>query len=186
MKLKDFVENPANPSTASDAAFKKVVRLVRENPAGLFADRIAYVTDHPAGKFVVISGNKRLRALKKIHGEDFNAPAAWFQDVTAMTEAQRREFIVSANVNEGRFDVDKLLELYDRDELSNWVSEERLDAIIREAECPDAPAPEDAARLVELSFDLDPEDFRHASNRLREISDDSARAFMEVINARNS
>lgn len=184
MKLMDFVENPDNPSTASEAAFAKIVRLVRENPAGLFADRIAYVTDHPAGKYVVLSGNKRLRALKQIHGDGFDAPAGWFQDVTRLTKAQRAEFAVCANVNEGRFDADRLLALYDRDELAEWVSEDRLGDLIREAERPDAPAQEDAPRPVELSFDLTSEDFRLATERLRELSDDPARAFMEVVDGR--
>ena len=74
MRLADFVENPDNPQTVTDRAFDRLVAKLERVPAGLTAKRIAYVTDHPAGKFVVLSGNKRLRALRRIHGDDFAAP----------------------------------------------------------------------------------------------------------------
>ena len=50
MRLGDFVENPDNPSEISDEDFESVVRLMSRNAVGLAADRIAYVTDHAAGK----------------------------------------------------------------------------------------------------------------------------------------
>ena len=78
---------------------------MRENPIGLTADRIAYVTDHPAGKRVVLQGNKRLRALKLIYGETAEVPDDWFQDITLMSEDQRNEFVVDANVNDGKIRV---------------------------------------------------------------------------------
>lgn len=82
--------------------------------------RIAYVTDHPAGKFVVLSGNTRLRVLKKLHGENGCVPAEWFQDITGLTAEQRREFIVVANKSDGKWDLDRLLNQYGRDELDEF------------------------------------------------------------------
>lgn len=115
--LSRFVENPDNPQTVTDEAFERLIGKLRRVPAGLMAQRIAYVTDHSAGEFVVLSGNKRLRALKAIYGADGHVPAEWFKDITKMTEDERREFLVNANINEGEWDVEKLLEQYDRDEL---------------------------------------------------------------------
>ena len=117
VRLGDFVENPDNPRTISDEAFARLVEKLKAVPDGLTAMRIAYVTDHPAGARVVLSGNTRLRALKKIRGANGEAPAEWFQDITSMTEEQRRKFIVAANKSDGEWDLDRLLEQYGADEL---------------------------------------------------------------------
>ena len=188
MKLKDFVENPGNPQTVTDDAFEKILRFVRNNPDGLKADRIAYVTDHAAGKYVVLSGNKRLRALKFIYGDDYDAPDDYFQDVTSMTLDQRDDFIVNANVNDGRFDVDKLLAQYDRQELSGWVGEDKLAQLIDVVESSqgepaesESGAASEAVKLVELCIVMSLDDYKFATKRLRAVSDDMAAAFMEVI-----
>ena len=192
MRLGDFVENPDNPQTVTDQAFEKIVRLVEKNPDGLKADRIAYVTDHPAGKFVVLSGNKRLRALKRIHGDDFDAPADWFQDITGMSDDQRDEFIVDANINEGRFDADKLLALYDRDELTEWVGEDRIGQLISVVESspdvaasPQGGASADAVKMVDFKIVLSSAEYKEATERLRKLSDDTSTAFMRVINGKS-
>lgn len=128
--LSKFVENPDNPQTVTDEAFDRLVEKIKANPNGLRAHRIAFVTDHLAGERVVISGNKRLRALKKIYGENGRVYADWFQNVTWMTVDQRKAFIVAANVNEGEWDVAKLLEQYDRDELGGLMGSEELSELI--------------------------------------------------------
>ena len=190
MRLGDFVENPDNPSEISDEDFESVVRLMSRNAVGLAADRIAYVTDHAAGKYVVLSGNKRLRALKRLHGDDFNAPDGWFQDITSMSEEQRNEFVVDANVNDGKFATDKLLAMYDRAELAEWVGESKLGELISIVESKPEPAVADkgdepgAVALVELKIALSSADYKRATAYLRKRSDDISVAFMEVINGR--
>lgn len=99
-------------------------------PLGLTAMRIAYVTDDPEGGKMVISGNKRLRVLKRAYGDDAELPDDYFQDVTAMSEAERHEFIVTANVSDGEWDLDKLLEQYGKDELSTQMSEADFQSIL--------------------------------------------------------
>ena len=113
MKLKDFDLNPDNPREVSEEVVDKLVGKLTRVPDGLKAIRIAYVTDMVAGKKIVLSGNTRLRALKKMYGEDGECPDEWFQNITYMTPAQRHEFIVSSNVNDGEWDLDKLLKQYD-------------------------------------------------------------------------
>ena len=192
MKLSELVENPDNPQEVTDAAFEKIVRLVEKNPIGLTADRIAYVTDHAAGKRVVLSGNKRLRALKKVYGENAEVPDEWFQDITSMSEDQRNEFIVDANVNDGKFVTSKLLAMYDRERLEEWVSADRIGDLIAVVESsPSAPASASAdgeaaetVKLVELKIALSSADYKRATEYLRKRSDDMSVAFMGVINAR--
>ena len=91
--------------------------------------RIAYVTDAMPGKFMVISGNKRLRVLKQAYGEDGEVPAEWFQDVTAMSEAERHEFRLNANISDGHFNLEKLLDQYGRDELSAAGLDDLLESV---------------------------------------------------------
>ena len=191
MKLSELVENPDNPQEITDAAFEKVVRFVRENPIGLTADRIAYVTDHPAGKRVVLQGNKRLRALKLIYGETAEVPDEWFQDITSMSEDQRNEFVVDANVNDGKIDAGKLLAKYDREKLEEWISADKIGELIAVVESsPSAPASAsgkaaETVKLVEFKLALSSADFKRATEYLRKRSDDMSVALMEVINARS-
>lgn len=192
-KLGRFVENPDNPQTVTDAAFERLVGKLKRVPKGLTARRIAYVTDHEAGEFVVISGNKRIRALKRMLGEEYEAPAEWFQDVTSMTEAERNEFIIDANVNEGKFDADKMREMYSADELKEWVGAARIGDLIEIAETSAAASAagegtgeaDDATKLVELRISLKGEDYKSAVAVLRGISEDLGVAFMRVVNGRS-
>ena len=123
MKLKELRENPRNPSFATDEDIKRLAGKLKRVPLGLTAMRIAYVTDDPDGGKMVISGNKRLRVLKAIYGEDEELPDDYFQDVTAMSEAERHEFIVTANVSDGQWNVELLLEQYDISELQVLLSQ---------------------------------------------------------------
>lgn len=185
--LSDFVENPANPSTVTDEAFARLVGKLRRVPDGLAAHRIAYVTDNPAGRFVVLAGNKRLRALKQIHGASARVPAAWFQDVTSMSPDQRREFLVSSNVNDGAFDADKLLKLFEGETsaLGDLMDPALLDSLIAQADEATTAALADAANEeVVLSLTLPSADYAEAVAFLRRRDDDISRAFMEVVNER--
>ena len=110
MKLRELRENPNNPSRCTPEELDRLAGKLKRVPLGLTAMRIAYVTDDPDGGKMVISGNKRLRVLKKAYGEDADLPDEYFQDVTAMSEAERHEFIVTANVSDGEWDLDRLLE----------------------------------------------------------------------------
>lgn len=197
VKISEFVENPDNPQTVTDDRFKALVEKLRRNPNGLKADRIAYVTDNPAGKYVVLSGNKRLRALKEIYGPGGQVDAEWFQDITGMSEDERSEFIVSANVNEGKFDADKMLKLYDKDELKSWMGADAVDQLI--AVTQNGPAQNDKGAgavsgsdggegseasgdgTMEMRIKLSSEDYERAVLFLRAKGGSMEKRFLEVI-----
>lgn len=120
MRLNELRENPNNPSTATDEELERLAGKLKRVPLGLTAMRIAYVTDDPDGGKMVISGNKRLRVLKRAYGEDTELPDNYFQDVTAMSEAERHEFIITANVSDGEWDLDKLIAQYGAEELEDY------------------------------------------------------------------
>lgn len=129
MRLDEFIENPDNPSKATDEQLQRLAGKLKRVPLGLTAMRIAYVVDEKTGQKVVISGNKRLRVLKKAYGEDGEVPDEWFQDVSGMSEAERHEFIVTANVNDGDWDLDKLLAQYDTSFLSDLGLEKLVNSL---------------------------------------------------------
>ena len=187
-KLGRFVENPDNPQTVTDAAFERLVGKLKRVPKGLTARRIAYVTDHEAGEFVVISGNKRIRALKRMLGEEYEAPAEWFQDVTEMSADERREFIVTENVVEGDWVASMLLALMPKEELAKLMDDTDVTAILA-----DLPAVQQIAEnqeidgdefadTMELKFKLTVEDREKAVAVLASINpEDQAAAFMELV-----
>lgn len=137
LKLSQFVENPDNPQTVTDDAFKDLVESVRKDPETLEANKIAYCTDYVSpisgvsyvGQRVVMAGNKRLRALKAIHGPDGEVNAAYFFDLTPLGVEARRRWLVRSNVQTGEWEADLLMKLYSKDELSSLMSADALDGI---------------------------------------------------------
>lgn len=187
-KLGRFVENPDNPQTVTDAAFERLVGKLKRVPSGLTAKRIAYVTDHEAGEFVVLSGNKRIRALKRILGEEYEAPAEWFQDVTEMSADERREFIVTENVVEGDWVASMLLALMPKEELAKLMDDTDVSAILADLPAVQKIAEnqeidgEEFADTMELKLKLTVEDREKAVAVLASINpDDQAAAFMELV-----
>ena len=188
--LASFVENPDNPSQATDEAFARLVDKIRRVPQGLAANRLAYVTDDPRfpGLKMVLSGNKRLRALRAIYGEDASIPAGWTEDITPMTTEQRRIYLVSANVVEGEWDAELMRELYTEDELAPLMGEAALADLMAAA----SPSPDGQAALdqshddetVELAITLPADDYRRAYVALVSRNEDISKALMEAINER--
>lgn len=155
VRLSDFSENPDNPQKVTEEAFLRLVGKLKRVPEGLNAQRIAYVTDDPRGDRLVLSGNKRLRALREIYGSDGLVPASWFQDITSMSQAERQEFIIDANVQEGEWDAEKLLAQYGGEELGELVGEEALANILKEL-----PQPEGAEEESVATEDAELKDLR--------------------------
>lgn len=189
VKLSLFVENPDNPQKVTDENFETLIEKIKRNPDGLKADRIAYITDHSAGKRVVLSGNKRLRALKKIYGDNASVNEEWFQDVTAMSEEERNEFIVVANVNDGKFDKDKLFKLYKIDELQTWMGKEVVGKLMDAVENGSIESGGDSGQgegaddtdSIELRIKLSSKDYERAMIYLRANGGKIEKRFMEII-----
>lgn len=196
INLSIFAENPDNPSVASDDAIARLMKKLRKVPDGLKASRIAYVTDYVTRKgidmaqwLVVLSGNKRLRALREIYGESADVPAEWFQDVTGLTPAQRREFIVNMNVNDGEWIASRLMSLYTKDELRELMSKDELDTILADLPRPQSIdeneeiAPTSFAPEMTLKFTLTRADRDLVQAALAALDPKPATALMKLIGA---
>lgn len=161
MKLSDLIENPDNPQTVTDEDFADLVKSIRQDPETLAVNKIAYQTDYAspisgesfAGHRVVIAGNKRLRALVTIHGLDAEMPDEYFFDLTPLDPEKRRRWLVRSNTLAGEWDVDKLLKLYTKDELSDMLSGDELDKILSAADSKteEGKTDPDAAPAVDAS-----------------------------------
>lgn len=143
VRLGKFIEDPDNVSEATPEEIERLAGKLRRVPMGLTAMRIAYVTDSPGG-WMVVSGNKRLRCLKAAYGENGEVPAEWFQDITAMSEDERHEFRLNANISDGHFNIEKLLAQYDLDELNAAGLEDLLEACDAENQPKDGETDPDA------------------------------------------
>lgn len=198
INLSLFAENPDNPSVASDDAIARLMKKLRKVPDGLTASRIAYVTDYVTRQgvsmaqwLVVLSGNKRLRVLKEIYGESADVPADWFQDVTGLTPAQRREFIVNMNITDGEWIASRLMSLYTKDELRELMSKDELDAILAELPRPQSIdeneeiEPTSFAPEMTLKFSLTRADRDRAQAALAALDKDPATALMKLIGGSN-
>lgn len=194
INLAAFAENPDNPSTASDDAIARLMKKLRKVPDGLKASRIAYVTDYVTRKgvsmsqwLVVLSGNKRLRALREIYGDNAEVPADWFQDVTSMPLAARREFIINMNVVEGEWIASLLMQQYSRDELKELMGKDELDAILADLPRPQQLAdnaeiePSSFGETMTLKFQLTRAERDRATTRLAEIDKDPGKALMQLL-----
>lgn len=170
VKLDTFIENPDNPQRVAEADFALLVESLRQMPQTLAASKIAYVTDYTAvggkdlrGQRVVVAGNKRLRALKKLAADravsvdgqiEFGRPlpAEWFFDLTPLGAEARRRWIVKSNVQSGEWDAAKLLEQYDRAEIGDLMGASALEELLQAADKDEAKAGEtdpDAVPAIE-------------------------------------
>ena len=106
--------NPTNPRVLRDEKFIKLKKSITDFPDMLNYRSIVAVTDTD-GKFMVLGGNMRLRALQDLGIKEVPVMLAdhW-------TEEQRREFIIKDNVGFGEWDWDGLANEWDAGELSEW------------------------------------------------------------------
>ena len=106
--------NPTNPRVLRDEKFAKLKASIQSFPDMLNYRGIVAVTDTD-GKFMVLGGNMRLRAMQDLGIKEVPVMIAdhW-------TEEQRREFIIKDNVGFGEWDWDNLANEWDAEQLAEW------------------------------------------------------------------
>lgn len=105
---------PKNPRFIRDERFEKLVGSIKDHPEMLELRELIAV-EHQ-GKYVVIAGNMRLRALRELGYK--HAPV---KALPADTEAAKlRAYAIKDNVSFGQDDWDALANEWDTEELSEW------------------------------------------------------------------
>lgn len=108
---------PKNPRFIRDERFEKLVQSIRDFPEMLELRELV-VVEHE-GKYVVVGGNMRLRAIKQL-----GYTVATCKVLSADTPVERlREFAVKDNVGFGQDDFDELSNEWDEQELTDWGME---------------------------------------------------------------
>lgn len=112
--LSKLKANPTNPRVLRDDKFAKLKKSITDFPDMLNYRAIVAVTDTD-GKYMVLGGNMRLRAL-----QDLGIKEAPVMLADHWTEEQRREFVIKDNLGFGEWDWDQLANEWDAGQLSEW------------------------------------------------------------------
>lgn len=129
VRLSGFRENPDNPQRIGEAEWNKLLGSIRDHEGLLAYRQILHLGDG-----TVVCGNKRLRALKQLHGEDGEVPGSYFVNLDGLPEEERKALMLRDNVQSGEWDVDLLLSQFGQEELAAVLD---LDALLKDGEKPD-------------------------------------------------
>jgi len=114
VKITDIKTNPNNPRIIRDEKYKKLLKSIEEFPDMLNKRPIVAFTDKD-GKYVVLGGNMRLKALKELKYKEVPIIVA-----DEWTEEQKHEFLIKDNVGFGEWDWDSLANEWDVEKLEDW------------------------------------------------------------------
>ena len=114
VKINQVKPNPKNPRTIKGEKFKKLVKSIQEFPDMLNKRPLIVFTDVD-GKYCVLGGNMRLKALNELKFKEIPVIVA-----DEWTEEQKHEFLIKDNVGFGEWDWDSLANEWDVEKLDDW------------------------------------------------------------------
>ena len=114
VNIKQVKANPKNPRIIKDAKFQKLVKSIQEFPDMLNKRPLIVFTDTD-GKYCVLGGNMRLKALNELKYTEIPVIVA-----DEWTEEQKAEFLIKDNVGFGEWDWDQLANEWDAEKLDDW------------------------------------------------------------------
>ena len=114
VKITDVKPNPKNPRVIKDGKFQKLVKSIQEFPDMLNKRPLIVFTDVD-GKYCVLGGNMRLKALNELKFKEIPVIIA-----DEWTEEQKHEFLIKDNVGFGEWDWDSLANEWDPEKLDDW------------------------------------------------------------------
>lgn len=106
--------NPKNPRVIKDDKFNKLVKSIQEFP-DMLNKRPLIVFSDVDGKYCVLGGNMRLKALNELKFKEIPVIVA-----DEWTEEQKAEFLIKDNVGFGEWDWDELQSDWDTEKLEEW------------------------------------------------------------------
>jgi hypothetical protein len=114
VKISEVKPNPKNPRVIRDEKFNKLVKSIQEFPDMLNKRPLIVFTDVD-GKYCVLGGNMRLKALNELKFKEIPVILA-----DEWTEEQKAEFLIKDNVGFGEWDWDQLANEWDSEKLDDW------------------------------------------------------------------
>lgn len=166
---------PKNPRFIRDERFEKLVRSIEDHPEMLELRELIAVEQ--AGKYVVIAGNMRLRALRELGYK--HAPV---KVLAAGTDAAKlRAYAIKDNVSFGQDDWDALANEWDSEELSGWGMDTPEDWAGEEDSSGNEPDEEEGYCTINLQYTL--EECHHVKARLSKIAATPEQAVMQLLSS---
>jgi DNA modification methylase len=120
--------NPKNPRVIRDGKFQKLVTSIKEFPDMLNKRPLIVFTDVD-GKYCVLGGNMRLKALNELKYTEIPVIIA-----DEWTEEQKAEFLIKDNVGFGEWDWNQLANEWDAENLDDWGLDLPIDLHVEELE----------------------------------------------------
>ena len=114
VSINEVKPNPKNPRIIKDDKFQKLVKSIQEFPDMLNKRPLIVFTDVD-GKYCVLGGNMRLKAIKELKYKEVPVILA-----DEWTEEQKAEFLIKDNVGFGEWDWDELQADWDTEKLEEW------------------------------------------------------------------
>lgn len=115
VKISEVKPNPKNPRVIRDEKFQKLVNSIQEFPDMLNKRPLIVFTDTD-GKYIVLGGNMRLKALKELKYKEIPVIIA-----DEWSDEQKNEFLIKDNVGFGEWDWDILANEWDAEKLDEWA-----------------------------------------------------------------
>ncbi len=126
VQISDVKPNPKNPRVIKDGKFQKLVKSIQEFPDMLNKRPLIVFTDVD-GKYCVLGGNMRLKALNELKFKEIPVIIA-----DEWTEEQKAEFLIKDNVGFGEWDWDSLANEWDAEKLDDWGLDLPVDLSVQE------------------------------------------------------
>ena len=171
LDTRDLVGNPKNPRKITTQSLNRLCDSIRQN--GFWQHRpIAVEKQEWTDKWVVLDGNQRLKALRRMKRRE--APCVIYSE---LTDEERDDIILRSNINNGEWDVDMLqvefeqtdfeaiglqIELPDPPEIATPTTEAPTTEKSDEEQETDDPAP-DSPEKMSLYFRMLGDYGQHAS-----------------------
>jgi len=184
MKLVNINEvkpNPKNPRIIKDGKFKKLVKSIQKFPDMLNKRPLIVFTDVD-GKYCVLGGNMRLKALNELKYTEIPVIIA-----DEWNEEQKAEFLIKDNVGFGEWDWDQLANEWDAEKLDDWGLDIPIyfndsDELGTEFSLPDG----DKAPFQQMTFTLADEQAEQIKNAITDIKTTEEYKYCETLGNENT
>jgi hypothetical protein len=181
VNIKDVKPNPKNPRVIRDMKFQKLVQSIQEFPDMLNKRPLIVFTDTD-GKYCVLGGNMRLKALNELKYTKIPVIVA-----DEWNEEQKAEFLIKDNVGFGEWDWDSLANEWDVKKLDEWG----LDLIGCDLDSDelgtDFNLPEgDKAPFQQMTFTLADEQAEQIKNAITDIKQTEEYKYCETLGNENT
>jgi len=173
--------NPKNPRVIRDGKFQKLVQSIKEFPDMLNKRPLIVFTDVD-GKYCVLGGNMRLKALNELKYTEIPVIIA-----DEWTEEQKAEFLIKDNVGFGEWDWDQLANEWDAEKLDDWGLDVPIffndsDELGTEFSLPDG----DKAPFQQMTFTLADEQAEQIKNAITDIKTTEEYKYCETLGNENT